>query len=396
MTVALEKYPPAGFRDAPSQIEPDFSRQAFCIQGLLCDVVSIEQAKQKLVTCMREGRRCNLVTPNANFLRLIRSDPGFRDAALASDLSVIDGMPLVWLARALGVAVPDRVCGSDLCAALMADTTGPFRAFFFGATDEIGHHVRKRLDGAATGLQLAGVYAPGFGSIDGMSDPAVLDRINRAQPDLLVVSIGARKGVLWLTRNEHLVSTPLICNLGATINFIAGTVKRAPAAFRRYGLEWLWRMKEEPALWSRYALDLATLVSVLLTQVLPCVVQRALHRPSPGRLAAAQLRHHRSGTTEVLRFDGAWTSRNLAEVRAALTAATRTGRSLLIDLDRVTFADAAFMGQLLLAYGYQRRMQRGFAVRASGRRISNLLRRHGCGYLAVEAPARAVPSRHRI
>src|SRR5690349_19607317 len=150
MTVALEKNTPAGFRDALSQIEPDFSRQAFCVQGLLCDAVTIEQAKQKLVTCMREGRRCNLTTPNANFLRLIRSDPSFRDSLLASDLSIIDGTPLVWFARALGIAVPGRVCGSDLCAALMAEKKGQFRTFFFGATEEIGRRVRHRLETTAS------------------------------------------------------------------------------------------------------------------------------------------------------------------------------------------------------------------------------------------------------
>src|SRR5258708_19548396 len=113
-----------------------------------------------------------------------------------------------------------------------------------------------------------------------MSDPRIFDIINQASPDLLVVSIGARKGLLWLNRNEHLLSSPVICNLGATIHFAAGSVKRAPVFFQHHGLEWLWRIKEEPELWRRYALDLTTLISVLVGQILPCLVNQALHQPS--------------------------------------------------------------------------------------------------------------------
>src|SRR5262249_18346499 len=159
--------------------------------------------------------------------------------------SIIDGMPLVWFARALGVAVPGRVCGSDLCAALMAEKEEQFRTFFFGATEETGRRVRQRLETTASRLRVARACSPAFGTISSMSGPGTFDRINQVHPDLLIVAIGARKGVVWLARNEHLISTPVICNLGATINFVAGSVKRAPAVFRRNGLEWLWRIKEE-------------------------------------------------------------------------------------------------------------------------------------------------------
>lgn len=370
-------------RGIQSSVAPDFSRQALCIQGLLCDLVTLEQAKQRILASIRESRRCNLVTPNASFLRLSRSDPEFRDAVLASDLSVIDGMPLVWCARMLGTAVPDRVCGSDLGAALMADPDEQFSAFFFGATTEVGQRLRQRLDERPCSLRCAGVLSPGFGSVESMSHARTFDTINRAHPDLLIVSIGAQKGVLWLNRNEHRLTPPVVCNLGATIHFMAGTVKRAPAFFRRHGLEWLWRIKEEPALCTRYARDLATLISVMIGQILPSLVQAALRQPSAERLARARLRHHHWGGTEILEFVGDFTKDNLAPVRAALTKATRNACDLAIVLDGVTFVDAAFLGQILLAYGYQRRTHRGFRLKASGRQIRNLLRLHGCGYLLL-------------
>jgi len=372
---------------------PDFSRQAFCIQGLLCDVVTLEEAKQIVITCMREARRCNISTPNANFLRLSRRDPEFRDAVAASDLSVIDGAPLVWLARLLGIAISDRVCGSDLCAALMANGDEQFRAFFFGATDEIGQRVRKRLDENVSSLRCAGTLSPGFGSVESMSDTRMLEAINRAAPDLLILSVGARKGVLWLRRNEQRLTTPVICNLGATIHFIAGTLKRAPTFFRHHGLEWLWRIKEQPKLWTRYAGDLTTLISVVIGEILPYLLLRAFYRPSVTQLAEARLQPYRRGGSEILEFAGAWTKDNLAPVRAALKSATANGSNLVIDLEHVTFLDAAFLGQILVAYGYQRRMCRAFTLHASSRSIRRLLRLHGCGYLLSGGEANS--ERHR-
>jgi N-acetylglucosaminyldiphosphoundecaprenol N-acetyl-beta-D-mannosaminyltransferase len=383
MSLAIQIDTSARFRRSLEPVTPNFSRPAVCLQGLLCDVVTLEEARQLTMACIKCARRCGIVTPNADFLRLIRSDPDFRDAVLANDLSIIDGMPLVWLARALGIPVRGRVCGSDLFDTLMHQTSERFSAFFFGATDEIGRRVRERLEESRSGLRCAGVYAPGFGSIESMSTPSILDSINKTDPDLVVVSVGARKGLLWLSRNEHLLSAPIICNLGATINFVAGSVRRAPDHFRRYGLEWLWRIKQEPKLYARYARDLATLISVLIREILPCMIARALHQPSPAQLSAARLQHSHRDSEDVLALSGAWTNDNLAPIRAALTAATKNASDITITLDDITYLDAAFLGQILLAYGYQRRMHRGFALGATNRKVKRMLQRHGCGFLLM-------------
>src|SRR5438128_5762986 len=136
MSDAVEARTTAGRRRARRRIAPDFSRPAFCVQGLVCDVLTLEQAVQRVMTSIKQGHRCNIVTPNANFLRMFRADPAFRDAVLASDLSLIDGMPLVWFARILGIAAPSRVCGSDLFDTLMRNTNVRIGAFFFGSTDD--------------------------------------------------------------------------------------------------------------------------------------------------------------------------------------------------------------------------------------------------------------------
>ena len=96
---------------------------------------------------------------------------------------------------------------------------------------------------------------PGVVTAENMSDPAIVERVNATGADFLIVALGAQKGQAWLMANREKLTVPVVSHLGATLNFLAGTVKRAPEAMRRLGLEWLWRIKEEPKLAPRYLSD---------------------------------------------------------------------------------------------------------------------------------------------
>jgi N-acetylglucosaminyldiphosphoundecaprenol N-acetyl-beta-D-mannosaminyltransferase len=111
-----------------------------------------------------------------------------------------------------------------------------------------------------------------------MSADAILDTINSSNADLLVAALGAKKGQAWLLRNHHRLQIPVRVHLGAAINFQAGTIKRAPARMRKWGLEWLWRIKEEPQLWGRYWGDGVVLLQLVLTHVLPLLILSPWHR----------------------------------------------------------------------------------------------------------------------
>ena len=90
---------------------------------------------------------------------------------------------------------------------------------------------------------------------ENISDPALLDQINGSKADFLLVALGAQKGQAWLMANRHKLTVPIVSHLGATLNFLAGTVRRAPAGLQRLGLEWLWRIAQEPYLAARYLMD---------------------------------------------------------------------------------------------------------------------------------------------
>jgi N-acetylglucosaminyldiphosphoundecaprenol N-acetyl-beta-D-mannosaminyltransferase len=373
-------------------IATDFHREVYCLSGIAFDVATMEDTVQKIVGSVKSRKRCNLTTPNANFLRLARQDPAFRRAIMVSDLCVMDGLPLVWLGRAVGIKVPERVAGSDIFDALRRTKGTPLRTYFFGADEATGERAREKLSAEAGGIECVGTDAPGFGSLSEMERDSVFTKISQSNPDIVSVSIGAQKSIPWIARNEKRLSASVVCNLGATINFVAGTVARAPASYRKYGLEWLWRVRQEPQLWRRYVLDFATLFRVFGGEVVPAMVAARLGRPTTAMLNAAKVVVMAGTTGRVVKFSGAFTEQNLQQARESLMAATAVPGALTLDIDDVTFMDPAFAGLLLLACGHQLRAQLPYVVKASTRGPRAALRRHGCGFLLADSDARANPA----
>ena len=129
----------------------------------------------------------------------------------------------------------------------------------------------RALNSRPGGVKVVGWFYPGFCSAEEMSRNDIIDRINSSGADFLVVALGSQKGNLWLQRNHHRLRIPVRAHFGATLNFQAGTVARAPSVMQKLGLEWLWRIKEEPYLWKRYWNDGRAMLRLLLTHVLPFV-----------------------------------------------------------------------------------------------------------------------------
>jgi N-acetylglucosaminyldiphosphoundecaprenol N-acetyl-beta-D-mannosaminyltransferase len=189
---------------------------------------------------------------------------------------------------------------------------------------------------------------------------------------------------------------------GAAVNFAAGTVRRAPAVLSRLGFEWLWRIKEEPNLWRRYFADMKTLLQLLTVRVIPCAIYQIIHRPSDPDLKTARLEILKGDVLHTLRFSGPWTERNLNPARNALRRAAEDLSDLVLDLEDVTYADAAFLGLVMIAYGYQSRTGRGFSICAMSKEFCTILRLHACEFLIAarrgseryeDLPERATPVR---
>jgi N-acetylglucosaminyldiphosphoundecaprenol N-acetyl-beta-D-mannosaminyltransferase len=251
-------------------------REVLCLSGIPLDMVTLADA----TTCVREaisqGRRLFISTPNLHFLTLCRFDPVFRQTLRDSDLCVVDGMPLVWASYLLGARLPERVAGSDLFEKLHQDPVPsgqqPIRVYFYGGLPGAADAASAQLNKDANGMVCVGVESPGFGSAEDLSTAASLEKINLSKADFLVVALESGKAQTWIQLNRHRLTIPVICNLGAVINFQSGYIKRAPRWMQQSGMEWLWRIKEEPALWHRYWLDLNVFTVILVSKILPYAV----------------------------------------------------------------------------------------------------------------------------
>lgn len=334
-------------------MKPDFGRKLYCVMGLPFDAVDLPGAVGKMRTAVRERTRCLVSTPNVNFVVAAQNDAAFRDSVLHSDLSLADGMPLVWVARLMGVPLKERVAGSAVFESLQRIGGPSMNVFFFGGADGVAERACERLNAQGGGLRCVGFESPGFGAVEAMSSDDLCRRINASAADFVVVALGARKGQAWIEHNRAQLDAPLISHLGAVLNFVAGTVRRAPSWMQRVGLEWLWRIREEPALWRRHAGDAVALVRLVLVCAIPYALHARWRAPTATMCSEAQVSLENSGSHCLLRLRGAWVERNLDRLRPLLLEAAQCEHSVAMDLSEVSHVDSAFIGLMSLLWTHK-------------------------------------------
>jgi N-acetylglucosaminyldiphosphoundecaprenol N-acetyl-beta-D-mannosaminyltransferase len=337
---------------------PDFSREVHCLLGLPFDAISMDGAEQRLRAAVTNRSPCFLSTPNLNFLIAAQSDVAFRNSVINSDLSIADGMPLVWIARLLGIPIRERVAGSALFDRLRNVSGTPITILFFGGPDGAAETACRKLNLEGRGLSCVGFESPGFGSIEEMSNDSIIQRINASNADFLVVSLGAKKGQAWIERNKSRITVPVYSHLGAVVNFVAGTVKRAPVWMQDTGLEWLWRIKEDPALWRRYYRDGLALLKLMVSRVIPYAWYLQRYKPDDGQLAVAGMETTEDVNDYIIHLRGAWTLRNIAPLRKCFSKAAMAEKNIRLEMSGVSYVDSTFVGLIMLLYGHQTQNQR--------------------------------------
>lgn len=185
-----------------------------------------------------------------------REDPELMEAVLASDLTVPDGQPLVWALRALGHPLPSRVYGPDLMAHYCerASRTGA-RVFLYGGHDE--EYVRvltEKLTERFPGLQVVGSHPPLYRTLTEGEATDVARLVNAAEPDVIWVGLGVPRQEKFMHAMRERLDAPVLVGVGAAFDFHSGLVRQAPGWMQASGLEWLFRLSQEPRrLWRRYA-----------------------------------------------------------------------------------------------------------------------------------------------
>jgi len=174
----------------------------------------------------------------------------------SADLVTADGMPIVLLSKLLRNPLPERVTGADMVPAICRRCAEEgLSVYVLGGNREVVEAAFAKLNVANCQLKIAGID-DSFVKLD-EDQPEIVDRINAAKPDMLFVALGNPKQELWMGRNRAKLEAGTMVGIGGTFNFIAGRVKRAPRWMQRCGLEWIYRIIQEPGrLWRRYAYGL--------------------------------------------------------------------------------------------------------------------------------------------
>lgn len=366
----------------------DFARDVWCLLGLPVDISNIDRAVAEIEAAVRDGRKLSFVTPNVNWLVRAMATPQARREILNADLSFIDGAPLVALAKTLGVPAQSRVAGADIFEALRrrpAFRGGKIKVFFFGGREGAGQSAMEALASEAGGVEPVGCLNPGYGDVESMSAPEIIDAINAAGADFVVVALGAAKGQAWIERNKSRLNAPVTAHLGAVIDFTGGEIARAPEWIKKSGLEWLWRIKEEPSLWKRYYKDGVALVSILVRQFAP---QMRAMRPMPAHSKGeATLRHEASNTTVML--SGILTHMGLNEVRDAFRTAAARQENVTLDFSNLHHFDRAFLGLVLMLEKHLAKSGNDLSVAGASSSQRALLRANAMNYAILPPTSNA-------
>jgi N-acetylglucosaminyldiphosphoundecaprenol N-acetyl-beta-D-mannosaminyltransferase len=324
------------------------SREVYCILGMPIDVIDMPSVLVRIDCAAAKASNLFLSTPNLDFLVNFRSDVEFRDSMLLSDLSPADGMPIVWLGRLLGIPIKERVAGSDIFTGLkrLRARERPLRLFLFGGNEGVAAAAAAALNAEQSGVTCVGWHFPGFHSVEELSNDIVIDKINSSGADFLVVCLGSKKGQLWLKRNSEKLRIPIRSHLGAVLNFEAGMVERAPLFMRKLGLEWLWRIKEEPYLWRRYWSDFKVLLHLIFFMVVPLNIYRLMSASDRHAPFSIDAETH-DGCCE-LRIRGAATAAHITDIVEEFRRTLSTSRRIVINMTDVSTIDTRFLGVLLL------------------------------------------------
>ena len=336
---------------ADSTVPDDLARDVYCILGVPIDDIGMLAVLRRIEAAARRKTRFLISTPNLNIFVTSQSDGAFRESLVLSDLCTVDGAPIVWIARLLGIPIKGRTAGSDIFDALKVEVS-PARSlkiFLFGGPEGAAEAAARALNSQAGGVECVGWFYPGFGSAEEMSRDDIIDQVNASGADFLVASLSSRKGQLWLQRNHHRLRIPVRAHLGATLNFQAGTVRRAPPMMRKLALEWLWRIKEEPYLWRRYWNDGWAMLRLLSTHVLPFAFWTWwLRRRHEQRSEDLIITQADGLETVTLSLSGPANAQHVDKAIPAFREATATRKQITLDFSNVRAIDARFLGLLLM------------------------------------------------
>jgi N-acetylglucosaminyldiphosphoundecaprenol N-acetyl-beta-D-mannosaminyltransferase len=218
------------------------------ILGIPIAMLDYERAMSIMDQMVEEKHRGWVCAAAVHSVMVAQDDPLMKQALSDAVITVPDGMPIVWAANTLGEHLPNRVYGPELMRRhCNRSVERDHRVWLYGGRDQgalvqLALNLRRK----HPGIRIVGGYSPPFRSLTSEEDEAIADQINAAKPDVLWVGIGVPKQEKWMVRMRERLDVPVMCAVGAAFDFHAGRVSQAPRWMQERGLEWTYRIAQEP------------------------------------------------------------------------------------------------------------------------------------------------------
>lgn len=220
--------------------------------------LTMSETIDEIEQMIESGKRSYVVAINVDVVMKIENDSYLKKVVDGADMVLVDGMPLVWISKMQGKPLKAKISGSDLVPLLCEEAAKKnYTVFIIGGKDGIAVQAKRRLERSMPGIRIVGTYAPPLGF---EKDDDELNKINEmisnVKPDLLIACFGCPKQEKWIYENINKYNAKVSICAGATVDFLAGNVKRAPHWMSEHGLEWFYRFLQEPKrMFKRYFID---------------------------------------------------------------------------------------------------------------------------------------------
>lgn len=227
----------------------------FRVLGVRVAALQIPQVVQQIERWIEDRKVSRFISvANTHVVMEAQQDSSFKKLINSADLCLPDGMPLIWCGRFRGHQLSRRVYGPELMSTFCRGTVGKgYRHFFYGGAPDVTHQLVNYLGHSCPGIQIAGAYSPPFRALTREEDEEAIAMINDARPDVLWVGLGCPKQERWIHEHRERLTVPAMVAVGQAFDLLSGRKKPAPIWMSENGLEWFFRLLQEPRrLWRRY------------------------------------------------------------------------------------------------------------------------------------------------
>ena len=212
------------------------------------DNLTMNETLQRIDALVKKKKNSYIVTPNVDHIMQLQKDKELKEIYDNADLILTDGKPLIWIGKYYGITIKEKISGSDLFP-LLCELAAKrnYKMFFLGAAEGVASEAARKLKKRYKGLNVVGTYSPPYGFVkDELELEKIYNMLNESKPDILIVGLGCPKQEKFIYRSREKYNIPVSIGLGASLDFEAGNIKRAPRWMSNIGLEWLYRITQDP------------------------------------------------------------------------------------------------------------------------------------------------------